>query len=164
MADIDQRITLPDYWMGRDAKYPRDLSYEIIATAKVLLERVNALLQDFADDTGLDVRQVASGWRPRGVNDATANAAVGSTHLTGQGIDLRDTANRDLARWCLANLDTLEAIGLWMEDPQWTWHEKAGGAPWVHLQIRPPGSGRRVYVPSAKPPLAAKLREQGGVA
>lgn len=157
MADIEQRITLPDYWMGREVKYPRDLTCEIIATAQVLLERVNALLQDFADDTGLDVRQVASGWRPRGVNDATANAAVASTHLTGQGIDLRDTANRDLARWCLANLDTLEAIGLWMEDPQWT-------PSWVHLQIRPPGSGRRVYVPSAKPPLAAKLREQGGVA
>ena len=40
-----------------------------------------------------------------------------------------------------------------MEDPQWT-------PTWVHLQIVPPGSRRRVYIPSSKPALAAKLPEQ----
>jgi hypothetical protein len=153
----EARLTLTDYWMGREVKYSRELTYDIIANAKVLLERVNTLLGRFADETGIEIERVASGWRPKGINDATANAAATSRHLTGEGIDLRDTANRDLARWCLANLDALELIGLWMEDPQWT-------PTWVHLQSRPPKSERRVYVPSTKPPLAAKLREQGGVA
>ena len=100
---------------------------------------------------------MASGWRPAAINDATANAAKLSKHLTGEGIDLRDTGTRDLARWCLRNLDALEEIGLWMEDPQWT-------PSWVHLQIVPPNSHRRVYCPSSRPPLAARLPEQEGAA
>jgi hypothetical protein len=44
-----------------------------------------------------------------------------------------------------------------MEDPQWT-------PTWVHLQMVPPGSHRRVYCPSSKPPMVAKLPEQEGSA
>lgn len=150
-------ITLTHYWMGRELTYAHELDYDTIANANVLLERVNALLDAFTAETGITIRTVASGWRPKGVNEATANAAASSRHLTGEAIDLRDTADRDLARWCLRNIEQLTEIGLWMEDPQWT-------PTWVHLQIRPPGSGRRVYVPSTRPPLVAKLPEQGGVA
>ena len=53
----------------------------------------------------------------------------------------------------LQRIDALQEIGLWMEDPQWT-------PTWVHLQIVPPGSRRRVYIPSSRPPLAARLPEQ----
>lgn len=150
-------LTLTDYWMGREVKYGRELTYDIIANANVLLDRVNALLGVFSDETGIEIEQVASGWRPKGINDATANAAASSRHLTGEAIDLRDTADRALARWCLSHLQALEELGLWMEDPQWT-------PTWVHLQIRPPRSERRVYIPSTKPALVAKLREQGGAA
>lgn len=152
-------ITLPDYWMGRDAQFPEALTEAIIENATLLLGRVNLLLSwahadhitpAFDRHTGT---YVASGWRPPAINEATSNAAASSRHLTGQAIDLRDNGVRDLARWCLRNLDALEEIGLWMEDPQWT-------PTWVHLQTIPPGSRRRVYCPSSKPALASKLPEQ----
>ena len=155
-----------DYWMGRDASHPGDLTDGIRSNAAELLGRVNLLLSWAYRDgvrPALDRAtgtHVASGWRPPAVNDATPNAAAGSKHMTGEAIDLRDTGTRDLARWCLRNLDALEEIGLWMEDPQWT--HQPPGQPWVHLQIVPPGSRRRVYVPSTKPPLAARLPEQDG--
>ena len=47
----------------------------------------------------------------------------------------------------------LEQLGLYMERPQWT-------PDWVHLQVRAPKSGRRVYVPSSKPPLVGALPEE----
>lgn len=150
-----------DYWMGRDASHPRDLTEDIRANAAELLGRVNLLLAWAYNDhvtPALDAStgtHVASGWRPPAINDATAHAAKQSRHLTGEAIDLRDNGTRDLARWCMNNLDALEEIGLWMEDPQWT-------PTWVHLQIVPPGSRRRVYCPSTHPPLAAKLPEQEG--
>lgn len=154
-------IILDDYWMGRDKQFPTLLTEQIIDNAREVLGRVNLLLSwAIADHVqpALDPRtgtHVASGWRPPAINDATANAAHGSRHLTGEAIDLRDSGTRDLARWCLKNIDALEEIGLWMEDPQWT-------PSWVHLQILPPGSHRRVYCPSSKPPLVAKLPEQEG--
>jgi hypothetical protein len=148
-------ITMQKYWMGRDEKYSAMLTPEIVSNAKKTVDLANLLLQEFQAETGLQIETVASGWRPPVVNGATANAATGSRHLTGRAVDLRDTPGRDFARWCLRNLDRMESIGLWMEDPQWT-------PTWVHLQIVPPRSGNRVYVPSTQPPLAGLLPEQGG--
>jgi len=149
-----------DYYMGRDAAHQAELTDAIRNNVAELLGRVNLLLAWALRDgvrPALDARtrcHVASGWRPAAVNDATANSAKQSRHLTGEAVDLRDSGTRDLARWCLKNIEALEEIGLYMEDPQWT-------PSWVHLQIVPPASRRRVYVPSTKPPLASKLPEQG---
>lgn len=156
-------ITLDDYWMGRDLKYRADLTPEIIANAQVTVDRVNQLIEAYRDCTGVELSEVASGWRPPAVNEATSNAAKASTHLAGQGCDLRDNANRDFARWCLQNEDLLAEIGLWMEDPRHTWRAP-DGRPWVHLQIRPPRSARRVFIANAGPATAPLLVEQGGVA
>lgn len=156
-------ITLANYWMGRDTAYAAALTPAIEANAALLLSRVNLLLE-WADEGGvrpaIDARTgtpVASGWRPPAVNDRTANAGASSKHRTAEGVDLRDHPAREFARWCLRNVDALEEIGLWMEDPRWT-------PTWVHLQCRPPGSGRRVYVPSAAPALCAALPEQRSAA
>ena len=153
-------ITLADYWMGRDIRYPADLTDVVIDNAAELLDRVNLLISHASQDGVQPVTDaatwthVASGWRPKSVNDATSSAGKNSRHITGRAIDLRDDpVKRQLARWCLAHLDKLAEIGLWMEDPQWT-------PSWVHLQSIAPGSGRRVYIPSAHPPLATKLPEQ----
>jgi hypothetical protein len=156
-------ITLSDYWMGRDAKYADQLTDAIRDHAADLLGRVNLLLSWAYKDNvrpALDAHtgtHVASGWRPAEINEATSNAAHGSKHLTGDGIDLRDNGTRDLARWCLRNRDALEEIGLWMERPQWT-------PTWVHVQRLPPQSRRRVYVPSSKPPLCDPLPGEEAVA
>jgi hypothetical protein len=145
-------ITLDAYWMGRDKKHAQDLTIEIVNNAALTVSRINRLLGLAAQD-GVECETVSSGWRPLAINDKTANAAKLSKHLKALAVDLRDNESRDVARWCLRNLKQLESIGLWMEDPRWT-------PTWVHLQIVPPGSGRRVFVPSIKAPLAAPLPEQ----
>lgn len=152
-------ITIEDYFMGRDRTHAAELTDEIRANAALTVARVNLLLADAAEELiepGTDEvtgTPVASGWRPAGINARTQNAAAGSKHLTAQACDLQDTADRRLARWCLRNLEELERIGLWMEDPQWT-------PDWVHLSTVPPRSGKRVYRPSAAEPLVARLPEQ----
>lgn len=153
-----------DYYMDkRDERFAADLTDEIRDNVAELLGRVNLLLTwAYAEGVrpALDARtgtHVASGWRPKAINDATRNAADHSKHLTGQAIDLRDNGTRDLAIWCLKNEESMAEIGLWMERPQWT-------PTWVHLQTVPPGSRRRYYIPSTKPPLVAALPGEEAVA
>src|SRR5271165_3150205 len=69
----------------------------------------------------------------------THNAAVGgathSNHITGSAADL--TYTPELAAFLQANLETLD---YYMEDP--------GHTPtWRHVQLEPPGSGHRVFIP-----------------
>jgi hypothetical protein len=155
-------ITIEQYLMGRDVKYAHELTAQIRANAEELVGKVNLLLA-FAEADGVEPgfdqvthTAVASGWRPLAINQAlerTANAAPTSRHITAEAVDLQDTPERSLATWCLANLDALQRAGLWMERPQWT----GGADPWVHLQMRPPRSGKRVFIPSASPARVAAL-------
>lgn len=152
-------ITLDDYWMGRDQRFVAELTGAIRTNAARLLGKVNALLEIAAEE-GVQIAAapvVASGWRPLFINEATANAAASSRHLTGEAVDVRDDKGRALARWCLSHPDQLEQAGLWMEDPRWT-------PTWVHLQMVPPRSGNLVFIPSTAPAKVAALVEQGGVA
>ena len=133
-------ISLQAYWKGRDRQYAGELTDEIRSNAEETLAKANALLER----AGMDrINTVNSGWRPRSVNDATANAGTHSKHLTAEAVDIPDP-DRTLARWCCDNQDALQDIGLWMEDPRWT-------PTWVHVQVVPPGSGKRIYVPSSAP-------------
>src|SRR3990167_790920 len=136
-------ITLEDYWMGRDATYVEELTDEIRGNAAIVVERVNHILEESSFQ---HLGRVNSGWRPRGVNDRTSNAAKGSKHLSGEAVDLADPG-RLFARCLWSTPSLLETCALWMEDPRWT-------PTWVHLQIVPPGSGRHIFVPSSAPPLA----------
>lgn len=135
-------ITVEAYFMGRDLTHSEELTEEIMANAQRTVERVNDLLRR-ANRSDIDT--VRSGWRPKAVNDSTANAATGSRHLTGHAVDLPDN-DRTLATWIADNLDELEAVGLWAEDFRWT-------PTWVHVQTVPPRSGKLVYVPSSSKPL-----------
>lgn len=146
-------ITVDLYLMGRDLKYA--CSDEVRRNAADTVEKTNQLKM-LAAQGGVvfpdDATEVASGWRPDAINECTSNAGKCSSHISGCGLDTRDP-QRLFARWCLRNLDKLEKIGLWMEDPRWT-------PTWVHLQTYAPKSGNRVYIPSSKPPLAPSLPEQ----
>lgn len=158
-------ITVEQYWFGRDKKYPADFTPAVQANGAETVRRVSLLLAAAAKDDvhpGIDQitkTEVAGPWRPAAENARTANAGKLSTHITGEGIDIQDKRDRQLARWCLRNLKVLEVLGLWMEDPQWT-AGKNNDDPWVHLQTKPPGSGKRVYVPSSAPPQSGPLPEQ----
>lgn len=135
-------ISLETYFMGRDLTHADELTDEVMANARITVERVNDLL---ARANRSDITTVRSGWRPTGVNADTQNSATHSRHITGQAVDLPDN-DRTLATWCVDNLDDLEAIGLWIEDPRWT-------PTWLHVQIVPPKSGKLVYIPSTAKPL-----------
>lgn len=127
-------ITLAEYWLGRDKLYPDELTNEVKANAFITVTRVNLMI----DAAKLD-RRVVSGWRPQGVNDKTSNAAKKSNHIIGAACDLEDK-DRALSKWVLSNLDVLQDIGLWAENPSATFS-------WLHVQIYPPRSGRRVFMP-----------------
>ncbi len=127
-------LKLADYYMGRDRPYRGELTRELRANARETLRRVNRLLRR----AGL-MRKVASGWRPAAINDTVPGAAKGSKHLSCLAIDLEDR-NGALDAWCMAHLETLEQLGLWLEHPDAT-------PGWCHLQILPPRSGNRVFYP-----------------
>lgn len=133
-------ISLHAYWMGRDATYAEELTDEIRRNAEITVARANELLERAGRS---DIDTVASGWRPKGVNDATANAAQSSRHITAEAVDLPD-GDRTLVEWAVDNPDVLEEIGLWMEDPRWT-------RSWLHLQTVPPKSKKLVFIPSTAP-------------
>ena len=133
-------ISLQAYWKGRDRQFSGELTDEIRDNAEEMLAKANALLERADMDF---INGVNSGWRPKSVNDATANSGSHSKHITAEAVDIPDP-ERKLARWCCDNQDALQDIGLWMEDPRWT-------PTWVHVQIVPPGSGKRIYIPSSAP-------------
>jgi hypothetical protein len=130
-------ITLVKFWQGRDVKYASELTKEIKACAAETIRRVNALLARAALDDRSTDGDANSGWRPQAVNAALKGAALLSKHMKGQAVDVED-ADKALQRWCMANLDVLEELGLWMEHPRDT-------PTWTHLQIVPPRSGKRVF-------------------
>jgi hypothetical protein len=136
------RITLADYWMGRDADFPGELTPRVRANAALTVERVNDLLEAYAAATGKTViRKVNSGWRPRAINNRVRGAAQRSRHITAEACDL-DDFDGELDRWCAseAGLAAIERIGLWLEHPDAT-------PTWCHVQTVPPGSGLRVFRP-----------------
>ena len=133
-------ITLRTYWLGRDATHAEELTDDIQRNAVLTVAKCNELL---ARAGRSDINTVSSGWRPKGVNAATSNAAQSSRHLTAEAVDLGDI-DRTLSSWCVDNLDVLKELGLWMEDPRWC-------PSWLHVQTVPPKSGKRVFIPSSAP-------------
>lgn len=153
---MSHAITLLD-WIGPHGGHP-DLDHDVRAAAMSMLDRVNVLLVVAASDghqfatnpkTGTLVSgTLYGGFRPGGC----VVGAKASKHKTGHAVDVFDPQRR-FAEWCARNLGQLEQIGLWTEDWRWT-------PTWVHLQDIAPGSGRRVYIPSAAPPLVAAVPGQ----
>ena len=138
-------ITLSDYFMGRDFQYRDLLTPELRANAARTVESANALLI-LAAGAGVVVHHnkvtgmVRSGWRPPAINAGTMGASKTSLHMQCLAVDLEDN-NKALGRWCLANAGTvLKDLNLWLEHPEAT-------PSWCHVQLRPPGSGRRVFRP-----------------
>ena len=138
------QITIEDFWMGRDRNFAACLTDEIRKNAAETVSKVNLLLFHAAKDGLVLIASnkrslVNSGWRPPAINAATPNAAAKSRHMTGQACDVSDPTG-SLDKWCMANLEELEHVGLWMEHPSST-------PGWCHLQTVPPRSGRRVFQP-----------------
>jgi hypothetical protein len=132
---MGSNLTLADYFMGRDVTHAEELDETLHTNARVIVARANELLRL----TSRTHVRVNSGWRPRSINAAIANASPRSRHLTCQAIDLADEDGA-LDTWCMNNIVRLEALGLWLEHPDAT-------PGWCHVQTVPPRSGRRVFRP-----------------
>lgn len=145
-------ITEEKYWKGPDAKrrdevYADEVTDEIRANAKEWIRRYTLLAAKYAADTGRAAPdEIASGWRPAAVNEATANAASKSKHLTAEAGDLRDDKDGSFAWWCYdhQHVLALPEIDLYMEHPVAT-VMMAKRTPWCHLQTVGPRSGARCY-------------------
>ncbi len=119
--------------MGRDIMYKQDFTDEVSSNIDMLLKALNIVREAYGKPM-----VVSSGWRPASIN-AKVGGAKKSAHVVGLAADFKDHDNR-LKEWCLANLSVLAKAGLYMEDPSAT-------PTWVHLQLRAPASGNRVFKP-----------------
>lgn len=119
-----------------------DLSEEIQNNLKILLERINIVRKMYGKamkvNDGLRLPQ----HQPK-------NAAKTSKHLIGAAIDIDDDDAGTLWNWVKNNLELMKSVGLWMEHPNWTHNKKYGT--WMHFQIYPPKSGKRIFIPSSEP-------------
>ena len=138
-------IDLKAFFNGRDRAFHHELTDEIRRNAAETVAKANALIARAGFE---HIHTVNSGGRPPVINAAVTNASPTSHHLTGRAIDLPDP-DRTLAAWCVTHLEVLAEIGLWLEDPRWTYDER--GDHWVHLQTLPPRSSHRVFIPSDMP-------------
>ena len=137
------KLSLANYFMGRDVKYPLEMSPNIRGNAAVLIDLVNRLLERFSGvlATHPNGTHISSGWRPPSVNAATSGAAPNSRHMTGQAVDVYDP-DEILDTWLMSEegQEALKEIGLWMEHPSAT-------KGWSHLQSVAPRSKNRVFFP-----------------
>lgn len=117
--------------MNRDRAFPPSPDY--IKNAKDLLAKLTLLEAAYGHPLVL-----TGGYRPKQINFTIPNSRPGDMHESCEAVDLRDSGG-SLSKWCMANLDKLETIGLWLESP-------TSSVNHVHLQIRPPRSGRRVFI------------------
>lgn len=118
--------------MGREIAFP--LNIEQLDNLNKLLIAVNKLRTYYGKSM-----IVSSGYRPAEINAKIKGAAKKSNHMICAAIDFKDT-DRSIAKFCNDNLNILEDCGLWMEDSDST-------PTWVHVQIYPPKSGKRVFKP-----------------
>lgn len=138
-------ITLEQYITsnGQHPELLADSGYtqEIRDNAGKLLDRVNAFLHEL----GILSVVTNSGWRSPTINAGIPNAAKGSKHLKALAIDLRDK-DGELRKIILNNLQIAKNYGLYFEDMRWT-------PTWLHIQIVPPASGKRIFIPSTAPAI-----------
>ena len=82
---------------------------------------------------------VTSGVRSENDQARINPKAKGSAHVRAAACDIAD-ADKDVWGFCMDNIPLLEKLGLYLED-------KSATPRWVHFQIYPPKSGRRVFLP-----------------
>jgi len=127
---------------GRDVLYP--LSEEQEANLVKLLTAINPIREAWGRSM-----TVSSCYRPAAINAKVPGAAKASAHMMCQAVDIVDKDGK-LAEWILNNLDLLEQNGLYLESPDYTYivnSQNIRQDGWVHLDIRGPKSGKRIFIP-----------------
>jgi hypothetical protein len=124
-------IKIDEILMGRETEYPLDLP--TLTNLTRLLGAINYIRGRYGK-----VMRITSGYRPGKFNRSAKGAKL-SAHITCEAVDIADP-DKEFSKWCFQNMRELERAGLYMEEPAHT-------PTWVHLQIRPTASGRRIFNP-----------------
>lgn len=82
---------------------------------------------------------VTSGLRSQLDQQRINPSAPKSKHLLGLAVDISDRDGK-LWDWILENMDLMEKLGFYFES-------KAATPQWVHFQLAPPRSGKRIFLP-----------------
>lgn len=115
--------------------YPEaDLTPLIEANLSKLLDALNKFRYAYGRPM-----MVSSGLRTRQSNDQLSNSGKNSAHLSGEACDFHDI-DRAITNFVMARPAILEECGLYMEEP-------AATPTWIHLGVRRPGSGNRIFRP-----------------
>jgi hypothetical protein len=130
------QISVEQYLMGR-AKL-EDLTPEQVGNINTLIPKINELLERYGKPV-----KMTSGYRSPADQQRINPKAPGSMHTRGAAIDLW-TDDKSFTYWVLMHLDYLIELGLYIEDPS---HTSKGLGGWIHCQIIPPRSGRRIFIP-----------------
>lgn len=137
-------ITRKEILQGRDVTFAEYFTSQISDNCDLLVEKLNVIRAAYGKPM-----IISSGFRPPPVNASTANAAPKSNHMLCLCADIKDMDGK-FWDWCLANLDLLTATGIYLEDRRWT-------PTWVHAQIVPPKSKKRIFIPEKGLPPFPKL-------
>lgn len=137
-------ISFDEILMGRAEL--EELAPDIQENIKTLHERINIIRKAYGKPM-----KVNDGFRRS--KDTPKNGAKKSNHLLGAAIDIDDDDKCTFWNWVKDNLELFQEVGLWLEDPRWT----HGNGSWVHVQIYPPRSKKRIFVPSSAPASAPEI-------
>ena len=131
-------VTEAEYLKGREIDHP--LTDGMAANMRNLLKAINRLRGEYGRPF-----IVTSGYRPSALN-AKIKGAKNSLHILCAAIDIFDGDPQGaIKRWLMEhNNRRLVESGLYMESQMYTPRH-------VHLQILPPESGNRIFVPHRKP-------------
>lgn len=82
---------------------------------------------------------VTSGVRSESDQMAINPSVKKSAHLTGEAVDISDVDGK-IYDFCINNIDILIRLGIYLESRTFT-------PRWIHMQIRSPKSGNRIFIP-----------------
>ncbi len=137
-------ITVKEY-LGKFAGH-EELTDEHLKSAKILVAKVSEFMARIGAPSNLII---TSGFRPRSYNKQVGGS-MNSHHCFCRAIDIFDP-QRVIGQQMMHNLEAMAEIGLWAESLMAT-HYKGGvlrppNGRWIHLQMVPPKSGNRVFMP-----------------
>lgn len=126
-------------YLTSDGKYPeREHSPELTLEFRVNAGKTVEAVSNFLREIGIKDYVISSGFRTQEANKAAGGSKF-SAHCSCEAIDIVDK-DKKLYNALLVSIPLLSKYGLYMEHGDYC-------PTWIHLQIRRPKSGNRIFLP-----------------
>jgi hypothetical protein len=127
-----------------NGKKLEDLTAEQRVNFTVLMDKSNKLRKAYGKPLTVSsgVRTMADHlriYKDKGITDQS-KIPMRSKHLSAEACDVTCRDIKGLQKWITDNTKLMESIGLWFESFAHTPN-------WAHMQIVPPASGKRFFIP-----------------